>query len=138
MKFGPQYKSILSLTILFWAYNLFGRRYSPHIPKNIIRVFFLDFRFSSRKSQSQQKLAKKFTHFTIQFRSKDLMNLSSLDIENNIFSCNTAKNLSHFTNFLANTFLLGFRKKHLHCIISWRPRTAFLKHFKCKCLYISV
>ena len=138
MKFGPQYKSILSLTILFWAYNLFGRRYSPHIPKNVIRVFFLDFRFSSRKSQSQQKLAKKFTHFTIQFRSKDLMNLSSLDIENNIFSCNTAKNLSHFTNFLANTFLLGFRKKHLHCIISWRPRTAFLKHFKCKCLYISV
>ena len=111
MKFGPQYKSILSLTILFWAYNLFGRRYSPHIPKNIIRVFFLDFRFSSRKSQSQQKLAKTFTHFTIQFRSKDLMNLSSLDIENNIFSCNTAKNLSHFTNFLANTFLFGFRKK---------------------------
>ena len=31
--------------------------------------FFLNFRFSSRESQSQQKLAKKITHFTIQFRS---------------------------------------------------------------------
>ena len=29
-----------------------------------------NFRFSSRKSQSQQKLSKKITHFTIQFRSK--------------------------------------------------------------------
>ena len=42
----------------------------PHIPVDIIRVFFLIFRLSSRKSQSQQNLAKKITHFTIQFRSE--------------------------------------------------------------------
>ena len=30
------------------------------------------------------------------------------------------------------------QKKHLHWPISWRPRTAFLKHFEIKCLYISV
>ena len=34
--------------------------------------FFLDFRFSSRKSQSQQKLAKKITDFSIRFNSKHL------------------------------------------------------------------
>ena len=55
-----------------------------HVPVCIIRVFF-DFRIFSRKSRSQQKLAKRITHFAIQFRSKNLtyfMNLSSLDIEN--------------------------------------------------------
>ena len=31
----------------------------------------LNFRFSSRKSQSQQKLVKKITYFTIQFCSKN-------------------------------------------------------------------
>ena len=48
---------------------------------------FLNFRFSSRNSQSQQKLAKKITHFTIKFRAKNLsyfMNLNSVDIENNM------------------------------------------------------
>ena len=29
------------------------------------------------------------------------------------------------------------QKKHFHCNISWRPRTAFLKHFDSKYLYIS-
>ena len=29
-------------------------------------------------------------------------------------------------------------EKHLRCTISWHPRTAFLKHFESKCLYISV
>ena len=31
--------------------------------------FLLNFRFSYRKSQGQQKLAKEITHFTIQFHS---------------------------------------------------------------------
>ena len=30
------------------------------------------------------------------------------------------------------------QKKHLHCTISWSPRTTFLKYFESKCLYISV
>ena len=41
----------------------------------------------SQQSQSQQKLTKNITHFTIQFRSKNLshfMNLNFLDVENNI------------------------------------------------------
>ena len=30
------------------------------------------------------------------------------------------------------------QKKYLHCTSSWRPRTAFLKQFEIKCLYISI
>ena len=41
----------------------------PDIPEGIIRGFF-NSRFSSRKSQSQQRLAKNITHFTIQSCSK--------------------------------------------------------------------
>ena len=47
---------------------------------------FFNVRFSNRKTQSLQKLLKKITHSTIQFRSKNFThfkNLSSLDIENN-------------------------------------------------------
>ena len=62
------------------------------------------FRFSGRKSQSQQKLAKKITHFTVQVSLKKpfhFTNLNSLNIIK-IYSRNTAK----------NTFLVGVRKKH--------------------------
>ena len=58
--------------------------------------FFFNFRFSSRKSQSQQKLAKKITHLTIQFCSKNLThftNLNSFDIENNMLSQHSQKPL---------------------------------------------
>ena len=55
----------------------------PHVPVEIIRVFLIsDF---SRNSQSQKKLAKKITYFTIQFRSKNFTHfkkLNLLDIEN--------------------------------------------------------
>ena len=58
----------------------------PHVPVDIIRDFF-NFRFFIRKSQSHQNLAKKMTHFTIQFCSIYLthfINLNSLDIKNNM------------------------------------------------------
>ena len=58
-----------------------------------------------------------------------------------IYSQNTAKKLSPFTNFPANIFQKKkktFRKKHLHCTLSWLPRTTFLKNFESKWLYISV
>ena len=87
---------IAFLKILFWAYYFFGRIYSPHVAIDIIRVFFY-FRFSSRKSQNQQNLAKKITHFTIQFFSKDLThftNISSLDIENNTLPMHSQKPFS--------------------------------------------
>ena len=83
----------------------------PDVSADIFRVS-LYFRFTGRKLQVQQKLAKKIIHCTMQFRSKNLThftNLDSLDIEN-ICSRNTAKNLSDFKKFPADMFLLGVRE----------------------------
>ena len=114
---------ILFLKILFRTYSFF-----TYVPMDIIGVFFY-FRFSSRKSQNQQKLAKKIAHFAIRFRSKHLtyfMNLNSLDIENKILPKHTAINLSHFTNFPANIFLFGVRKKFaLHHFLT--PKNCILE-----------
>ena len=74
--------------------------------------FFFNFRFSSKKSQSQQKLVKKVTLFRIEFCSKNLTNfknLKSLNIESDILP-ERAKNLSYFTKFPADMFLFGVRK----------------------------
>ena len=46
---------------------------------------------------------------------------------------NTAKNI-----LSSKHVSVWYHKKHLHCTISWHARTTFLKHFKSKCLYISV
>ena len=98
---------------------------------------FLNFRFSSRNSQSQQKLAKKITHFTIKFRAKNLsyfMNLNSVDIENNMHPQHSQQ---PFWLFQQTCF--GFvSEKNLHCTISWRARTVFMKHFESKCQHVSV
>ena len=89
-KFGHQYKwfkishlKFFFMKILFRVYIFFylSTRSSGH------HQSFFYFRFFNRKSQRQQKLARKSNHFTIQFRSKNLTyfeNLSSLDIENNM------------------------------------------------------
>ena len=118
-RLGPKYKlfiiGIFFLKILFRAYNFL---YSSTRPVDKTRVFF-NFRFSCRKSASRKELAKKITHFTIQFCLKNLTrftNLNSLDID--ICSRNTAENLSHFTNFPENMFLFGVGKNHLYCTIT--------------------
>ena len=75
--------------------------------KSHIRSLSFNFRFFSSKSQSQQKLAKKITHFTIKFRSKNLTYFTNLTVTQN------CKNF-HFTNFpkfsSTNMFLAGVRK----------------------------
>ena len=78
--------------------------------------FIFDFRFSSRKSISQQKLAKNITHFAIQFRPKNLThftNLNSLDIEKSMLSQHS-QSLSHFINFRANIWLVSEKAFALH------------------------
>ena len=100
---------ILLLKMLFPAYNFF---IFVHMFQWTLSEFFFDFRFSGRKSQSQQKLSIKITYFAIQFRSKHLTlftNLNSLGIENNMLPKHCQK-LSRFTNFSANMFLFGVRK----------------------------
>ena len=114
----------------------------PDVPLDIIR-FFVNSRFSSRKYQSQQKLAKEITHSTIQFCSKNLThftNLNLLDIENNMLSQHSQKAFWLY-KFSADVFLFGVRKnictapfldaQELH---SWST----LKANVCIFLYISL
>ena len=110
-KLGSKYKwfKISYLEFYFGEYNFRHKTflYSSHVLVDSIRAFF-NSRFSSRKSQTQEKLSKKITHFTIQFRSKNLTlftNLKSLNIETNM--------LLLLTNFSANIFLFGVRKNAL-------------------------
>ena len=87
---------ILFLKILFRAHKVFICVHTfQWTPSEFFFVFFFSiFRFSSRKSQSQQKLAKNITHFTMQFRSKNLThfrNFNSFDIENNMLPQHSQK-----------------------------------------------
>ena len=75
---------IFLLKMLFPAYNFF---IFVHMFQWTLSEFFFNFRFSGRKSQSQQKLSIKITYFAIQVCSKHLIhftNLKSPDIENNM------------------------------------------------------
>ena len=90
--------------------------------------FFFNVRFSSRKSQNQQNLGKKLTHFT---------NLNSLDIQNNMLPQHSQKAVSLY-KFFGKLFFFWSQKKHSHCTLSWLPRTAFLNYFENNCLYSSV
>ena len=82
-------------------------------------------RFSGRKSQSQQKLTTKFTHFTIQFRSKTLTHFTKLNsLKIKIYSSNTVSG--------------WWLKKHLHCNIFSHTETAFSDHLGRKFLYVPV
>ena len=112
-----------------------------HIPVHITAIFFFNFRFSSRTSQNQQKLAKKITHFTIQFHSKNLIDFMNFnDIENNLLPQHSQKSFSLY-KFSSKHVSVWCWKKHFQkwcSTIPWHPTTVFLKHFESKCLCISV
>ena len=139
-------QNLIFIEFFFWKYY-YGQAtllYSSTRSNGHHQSFFLIFRFSSRKSQSQQKLARKITHFTIQFYSKNLThftNLNSLDIENNMLPQHDQKPFWLY-KFSSKHISVWCQKKHLGCTISWRQRTAFFKHFEkanvCIFLYISV
>ena len=130
------------LEFIFWKYY-FGHTsfyIRPHAPVDIIRVFFFffNFRFSTKNSQSQQKLAKKMTHLTIHFRSKNLAhftNLKSLDIEINMLPQHSQKPfwlyifLFDLRKNICSTSFLDVQEPH-----SWSP----LKANVCMFLYTSV
>ena len=65
---------------------------------HIFRDYFINFRFSGKKSQSQKEKAKKITNFTIEFHSKNpshfVTNLNSLNIIKNILSQHSQRNVS--------------------------------------------
>ena len=146
-KFGPKHKllKISYLKLFFWKY-FFGHTNLLYSSTRVSRHHqsFFNFRFFSRKSQSQQKLPKKITHFTIQFRSKNLthyMNLISLDIENNMPLQHSQRPFWIYSKFSSKHVSVLCQKKHLHSSFSWRPKMHFLSTLKANVrffLYISV
>ena len=128
----------LIIGILFFENTTSGIKHfyiSPDVPIDNTRAFFLNFRFSSRKSQSQQKLAKKITHFTMQFRSTILQTSTHLTLK--MISSRNSQKSFWLCKFSSRHVSVWCQKKYLHCTLSWRPIIAFLKHFESKCLYIS-
>ena len=116
--------------MLFWAYKLF---IFVHMFQRTSSEFFFNFRFSNRKSQSQQELVEKIIHFIIQIHSTHLTLRT-------ICTRNTTKTLSGFTNIPENMFLFGVRnnictKRFLDALEphSWST----LKANVCIFLYIS-
>ena len=92
----------------------------------------LNFGFSSRKSQTQQKLAKAISHFTIQFCSKNFAHftkLNSLNIVKNILPQQREKPYS-LHKFSSKHVFGCSQKKYLHCTNSRCSRTVFSKHLE--------
>ena len=73
-------------------------------------------------------LKKNLTYFT----NLNLLNMGKMLSQH-------SQKPTHFTSFLPNMFLVGGKKKKMHCTISRRPRTAFStwKANICIFLYIS-
>ena len=112
------------LKLFFWKYYYRHTTflYSSTRSSGHHQSIFLIFRLSSRKSKSQQKLAKKITNFTIQFRSKNLTHftdLNSLDIENNMLQQHSQKPFWLYKYSSKHVFV-WCQKKHLGCTISLR------------------
>ena len=104
---------------LFWKYY-FGRTTLVHTFQWTSSELFLF-------QNLQHFCSKNYTHFT---------NLKSFKIENKMLPKHSQKKFISLQIFQQNVSI-WCKKKHLHCTISWCPRTTFLKYFESKCLYIS-
>ena len=105
-----------------WTYN-----FCAYVPVDIVRVFY-NFRFSSRKSQSQQNLAK-VSHFTIRFHSKHLtyfLNPKSLDIDNKMLPKHNQKPFSLY-KFSSKRVSVCVRKKKFALDHFFTPKSCILQ-----------
>ena len=90
-----------------------------YIIQNLIfGVYFLISDFPAERIKANKK-GKRSLILQYSFIQKTSLILKTLfhSALPKIYSYNTAKNLAHFTNFPENMFLVGFRKKDLHCTI---------------------
>ena len=116
-----------------------------YVPVDIISGVSFNFKFSSRKSESQQKLAKKWIILEYSFAQKTslILRISTHLTLKRICSCNTAKNLSDFTNFPGKPFLFGVREKICTAPFLDAPKLHFWSTLKASVnvrifLYISI
>ena len=89
---------ILFMKIFFRDYN-----FSPHVPVDIIRAFFIP----ANKNQPKRSL---ILQYSFAQKTSLILRISTLLKLKITCSQNTAKKLSQFTNFPANMFLFGVRK----------------------------
>ena len=117
-KFETKYKwfKISYLEFFSWKYNFRHKTYlySSTRSSGHHQGFILIFRFL-RSLQAKKTLAKKISHFTIQFSSKNLTNftnLNSLDIERhwNWYALTTQSKTFLTLQIFQHTFLFGVRK----------------------------
>ena len=127
----------------FWKYyfthfrHYFKHLYLPTRSSVHHQNFFIILDFLASKPT---KTSKKDDSFYNRVSLKNLIhftNLNSLDIENNMLRRHNQKPLWLY-KVCSKHVSVWCQKKHLPCTISGRARTAFLKHFENKCLYISV
>ena len=124
------------MKILFWANN-----FSPHVLVDIIRVFFIpEFVAKSLKANKNQPIISPILQYSFTQKTTLILRISTLLKLKIKCSQNTLSQKNTFSvyKFSSKHFSVWCKKKHLHCTISWRPRTTFLKYFESKCLYISV
>ena len=109
---------ILFSKIIFRAYSFFTFVQAFQCTSS---EFHFNFRYSSRKSQSQQKLAITYWSLILWYsfakRTSLILWTSTRLTLKIICSRNAAKNLSDFKNFSADMFLVGVRKNI--CIASF-------------------
>ena len=100
---------------------------------------FLISDFLPESLKANKKVAKKITNFTTVSLKKltHFTNLNSLDVESDMLPQHSQKPFSLY-KFSSKHVSVWCQKKYLHCTISWRPGTAFLKHFESKGLYIPI
>ena len=85
----------------------------------IFGVYFLNSDFLAERIKANKNKGKRSLILQYSIIKKTSLILKTLfhSALQKIYSYNTAKNLTHFTNFPENMFLVGFRKKDLHCTI---------------------
>ena len=100
---------------------------------------FLISDFLPESLKANKKVAKKITNFTTVSLKKltHFTNLNSLDVESDMLPQHSQKPFSLY-KFSSKHVSVWCQKKYLHCTISWRPGTAFLKNFESKGLHIPI
>ena len=97
---------ILFLKIFFGAYN-----FSPHVPVNITRVFFIpELEAENLKANKNQPKRSLILQYSFAQKTSLILRISTFLKLKITCSQNTAKNFSEFTHFPTNIFLLGVKK----------------------------
>ena len=97
---------ILFLKIFFRAYNL-----SPHVPVDIIRVFFIpEFVAENLKANKNQRKRSLILQYSFAQKTSLILRTSTHLTLKIICSRNTVKNLSDFINFQQTCFCLVSEK----------------------------